>query len=302
MTIDDPSTGQILQYNGTQWQNTHLPYNLSSYDFGFISGIRNPFQMLFQFTPIDFGLATDGAYDRPLLDLGVDGPQLADYIIIPESPEVPEGSTVKIRLKSINIPDGTRIPYTLSGVTLNDLYGVSSLYGTFEVNNNVSEIQIRTKANLIPDLKKLSITSVNRPEISATITLTDFEIPEGFDGEDPSAVPNIDLDGGLVNDLAVNFTFIADGGVVIYSGIFAHFINGGSPFDIPTVIINGGFEISMDPASIVSSAADYTASTVWEDSIADGREHSLTTLDATISGEYAFGIECDILDGGLVEP
>lgn len=238
--ITAPTSGQVIQYNGSVWTNTNLEINPNSYDFGLLSTIRSPFDLLFQFTSVDFGsLSYPSSVNFDLGTLGgVTPPLTPTYQLSASSLSVIEGSVLTITLTTTNVSNGTVIPYTITGVTSTDING-ASLSGSFIVLNNLASLTLPITADLSIEEETLTLTLLGvTPLKSISITITDFEMPEVFDGGVPSTISfDINLDGGVPATTIIDF--IANGGVVISQGLIESTIGGGTPFDSPTAILDG---------------------------------------------------------------
>jgi hypothetical protein len=207
-----PEVGQALIWNGFVWEpGTNVNSLPTNYDFGLISGIRNPFDLLLQFSNIDFG----SIYNPPSehLDLGTIGnnPETL-YRLTSSVNSIAEGDSFTVSLTTSNIPNGTQIPYTISGLTLQD---IDSLTGSFTVVNSVStKIFTVLVADVVNESKIFTITLDNNPTISLTVEIVNEAeeyISGDIDGNNAdTSYFGIVVDGGA--PLTTDFSSVADGG------------------------------------------------------------------------------------------
>jgi hypothetical protein len=279
-----PQPGQALVWNGSTWSpaDIELPEQLPSvtsiiagnnisinpsngvgdvtiealiptfdnYDFGLLSGARNAFDLIMQFTNIDFGAIGDPS--NVTLDLGSIVPGQALYNLTSSSNTVTEGGEFTIYLTTVNVPSGTNVPYVITGVSSEDING-ADLTGQFTVFGNFASITFTASVDELDETETFTITlSEVSPTISSSITILDNtddveEYTSGdIDGGSPATIlfSNI-ADGGTPSTTI--FTVIADGGVsnIIDGGepsttIFTETIEGGEPSSSPTEIYDGG--------------------------------------------------------------
>lgn len=70
------------------------------------------------------------------------------YSLSSSSPGVAEGNAVTIQLTTVNVPNGTVVPYNIQGVTSADISGLA-LSGNFVVQNNTASFTINMANDLI---------------------------------------------------------------------------------------------------------------------------------------------------------
>jgi hypothetical protein len=257
VVIANPTQGQILQYSGTTWNNVNLNIDgifTDNYDFGLLSGVRSPFDLLFQFTNVDFGSINNPSSVN--YDLGF----IEDVIVPPPPPPPPptyslssnllsafEGSSVTITLTTTNLINGSVVPYLISGVSSNDING-TSLSGSFVIFNNTASLTVPITLDLVEENETLTLTLVGiTPVVSISIEIIDFEIPLIVDNGFPDTEDfDYTIDGGSPSDTP---DIIINGGTIESEGLTDSTLGGGSPFDTPTVIADG--EGVTDPVSVV---------------------------------------------------
>jgi hypothetical protein len=252
-----PTNGQALVWNGSAWtpgnvetSNGPTP-SFNNYDFGLLSGVRNSFDLIMQFTSVDFGSIYDSTSIK--LDLGpiIEGAAL--YGLESSSATVTEGDSFTISLTTVNVENGTLIPYTITGVSSDDING-ASLTGSFTVINNFASITFTVTVDELDETETFTLTLDNiTPAVSVSVTLLDpeSEIPEytegTIDGGGPTTTSfTVVADGG--GPTTTSFTVIADGGVIgtLVDGgsagteVFIQTIDGGNSSSIPTEVIDGG--------------------------------------------------------------
>ena len=72
------------------------------------------------------------------------------YALTASATSIDEGQSFTVTLDTTNVPDGTNVPYTITGVSSADIGGVS-LTGTFTVVSNSATITINVTADLTTD-------------------------------------------------------------------------------------------------------------------------------------------------------
>lgn len=222
---DTAFPGQALVWNGSIW----APSNVGAagvaegvYDFGVLgTPISNALSLLLSFTPVDFDSITNPS---PLIiDLGPIDPTTSTYTLTSTAYTAVEGQTITIALVTSNVPSGTSIPYTITGVDSADING-ASLTGNFVINNNVSNISITISADLETEPTEVLILTLDdiSPTVAVAIEIIDFS--SEIDGGDPSGAYVTTLDGGAPGSTV--FDIVIDGGE---SGATGTWIEGGVP-------------------------------------------------------------------------
>jgi hypothetical protein len=203
-----------------------------------------------QFTNVDFGSIYDSTSVN--LDLGpiVEGAPL--YGLESSLSTVTEGVAFTISLTTVNVENGTLVPYTITGVSSNDISG-ASLTGSFTVVNNFASIFFTVSADELVETETFTLTLNSiTPTVFVSVTLLDpgSEIPEytegNIDGGSPTTTSfTVVADGG--SPTTTSFTVVADGGIasVLDGGApsttsFTGTIEGGDPSSTPTEIYDGG--------------------------------------------------------------
>ena len=276
-----PSIGQALVWNGSEWLPTNVlttggvtkiiagdnvtvtPENgigevtinavsdnlsFNNYDFGLLSGVRNAFDLVMQFTHVDFGPIY--APSSVNLDLGFIDQNASLYNLSSVS-AVTEGDTFTISLTTVNVENGTLVPYTITGVSSDDIEG-ASLTGSFTVLDNFASISFTVSIDELVETETLTLTLNSiTPTVAISVTLLDedseiLDYSEGdIDGGGPTTSFTVVADGG---GPTTSFTVVADGGVIdtLVDGgsseteVFTQTIDGGSSSSIPIEVIDGG--------------------------------------------------------------
>jgi hypothetical protein len=230
------TSGQTLIWNGEKWVPGEVQSSVSSsFDFGQLGvSASDPLQLALQFTSIDFDTFR---FSSPVtLDFGAIDLVTVSYTLSRSAPSIAEGSAITITLETTNVPNGTFVPYIITGITEDDLNG-SGLTGSFVVQNNRSTVTIVTAANIEtegPETATLTLTSIS-PTVSVEFTIletatevdggspTTTEFFEILDGGSPTTTSFIEVyDGGLADNRE-----IADGGLPTSSD-FTETADGGS--------------------------------------------------------------------------
>lgn len=270
-----PLTGQVLVYTGTEYRPTTIVNKLipgpnitltpgtgvgeveisstgggisNSIDFGSFSGALDPLQLLLQATPIDFGSFTSSS-SLVINGGGILGNVPPTYVLTSNVASVSEGNGVIITLTTSNLPDSTLVPYTITGVTSDDITGMP-LIGSFLVTSNQGTLTIDVSSDTDPETESIIVT-LNGTEYSITIPVVDA-------GVYPS-----EIDGGLPGDTA--FDLVADCGTP-FTAVFDTVLDGG---EISSLIItsDGG---SPGTVTFTSTADCGLPSTSMFDEVYDG--------------------------------
>ncbi len=91
------------------------------------------------------------------------------YTLTTSASEINEGSEVTISVYTVGLPNGTLLPYTISGsgIDLDDFVGLTSLSGSFRITNNFGSVRLVLKNDLKTELDEtltLTLTSTGNNE------------------------------------------------------------------------------------------------------------------------------------------
>lgn len=238
-----PSEGQLLRWNGAQWEPHTLPVvtkivggaNVTvdpptgigevtisaasssvysaDFDFGGIANANNLIELLLQATPVDFGSAvTPSSFS---LDLGVIADSLTKvYVLSSPQTTAVEGGTLTINLDTLNVLDGRTVPYSITGVSSEDISG-APLTGEFVVVNNTGILQLVLSQDIPEELETITVT-IDPPTYGAvpsvysvSVLILDSVLSGGTDITDDTALV---VDGGTPLTTVVDA--VLDGGTV----------------------------------------------------------------------------------------
>lgn len=189
-----------------------------------------------------------------------------EYYLSANKNSVPEGNSVTISLTTLNVTNGTSVPYEISGVDLADI-GVTSFVGNFVINNGNSSVTF----NLVND------RTTEGTEI-LTLSLTD---PDIFQARSIS-IPIADTSLSPIYSLTANVPAVREGDEIEFvlstqnvanGEIFPYTISGISSADI-VQILTGTFTISNNSAN--------TVITVIKDTLTEGTENIIMTLNSIL--------------------
>ncbi len=273
-----PSTGQALVWNGTSWapgnvsggvtrivagtnvtvsptggtgevtiNSTGGGLSVTDYDFGLLSGVRDPFDLVIQFTNVDFGTITSPSSIR--LDLGSIS-EVALYNLSASGSSVVEGDIFYVYLTTANVPNGTLVPYEISGVSPSDI-GTVGLTGSFTVNDGFASVMFTAAVDALVETETFTLTLTGiTPTVSVSVNILDSgsEWTSGdIDGGGPTTSSfTLTADGGSPS--TSSFTAVADGGGpegTLDGGSpgtisFSQILEGGNPSSSPTEVYDGG--------------------------------------------------------------
>lgn len=133
----------------------------------------------------------DGSTPGGILVAGGGSPS-PTYSLTRSSATVNEGDSFTITLTTTNLNNGTLVPYTITGVSSNDING-SSLTGNFTVNSNSASLIVNTSADTTTEgTETFTLTLdgiVPTNNILVSILDTSISPPGGpVDGGDPGTV------------------------------------------------------------------------------------------------------------------
>jgi subtilisin family serine protease/plastocyanin len=184
------------------------------------------------------------------------------YNLLTSAEEINEGQNFTITLNTLNIPDTTIIPYTITGVDSTDINGAPTS-GSFTIISNTASLVITTTADVTTEGDETFTLSLNNGADSISVTIKDTSLtPEaGFVLSADSTNIN---EGGSVT-ITLNTTNIQNGDPVAYT------ITGINADDLSVGDITGNF-------TIVNNTDELTF-TLAEDLATEGTETMTLTLD-----------------------
>jgi len=201
-----------------------------------------------QFTNVDFGPIYDGTSIK--LDLGSIDANASLYALEASTSSVVEGNTFTISLTTINVANGTSIPYTITGVSSDDI-NEANLNGTFVVNNGFASFTFTATLDEFIETETFVLTLDGIvPVVSVSVTILNPSNPlidASIDGGTPSSTMTVTVDGEgpgsavtvIVEGGGPEFTAtITDGGAP--GTVFLESLEGGNPSSSPTEVYDGG--------------------------------------------------------------
>lgn len=132
-----------------------------------------------------------------------------------------EGDTATVNLTTSNVPNGTQVGYTISGIDDNDL-DEGNITGIFNIENNFSSIQIKlSNDNLTEDTETATIT-LNGTDDKKNITNALSSSVNIIDTSKSAATYNIttsqnSIDEGEELQVDINTTFVENGTLLYWS-------------------------------------------------------------------------------------
>lgn len=198
--------------------------------------------------------------------------------------QINEGGTFLIYLYTQNIPDGTLIPYTITGVSSNDIF--ASLTGNFEVVSNYDELVIPTRADATTEGDEtFTITLDEYPSVSTSVVIIDSSRTPTYTLSRSASSVN----EGQSFTITLTTTDVSDATTIPYT------ITGVSSADINNASLTGNFTISSNSASLtVNVTADYATdgTETFTLAITAGTNPSIsvTINDTTVFGTLAYTI------------
>jgi hypothetical protein len=213
---------------------------------------------------------------------GVDLPALfggstASYVLSSTSSQVTEGQGFIITLTTVNVVNGTSVPYTITGVSSTDIGG-ASLTGNFVVNNNTASLSINTTVDANNESSETFVLTLDGKSTTVSVAIVDA-----------AAVPTYALTANpatAVKGQSVTITLatanVANGTTVPFT------ITGITKPELSNANLTGNFTINSNTASLtltISANATATSFTVT----LDGKSVSTTiSIAATDAAAIAF--------------
>lgn len=93
------------------------------------------------------------------------------YVLTPSSVSVNEGELLTITLTTTNVPNGSSIPYTITGVSTADIGG--SLTGNITITNNTGSVAFTLAADTTTEGTETLVLSLNGIDKSVSVTIND---------------------------------------------------------------------------------------------------------------------------------
>lgn len=196
-------------------------------------------------------------------------PDTETYNIIVNPETISEGQSVTIILNTTNVVNGTNVPFTISGVTSEDIGG-QDLTGVFVVNNNTASITLNTVEDILTEGNETLVISLDNGSAIAGVFILDSSVGAN--------APTYQLyrSAASVNenetfDITLITNFVAAGTTIPYTitGISSDDINGESLTGVFTISGNRAdktFTITADRSTETNEtftiALDNGASTI----------------------------------------
>jgi len=171
----------------------------------------------------------------------------SDYSLMKSTPSVTEGGSVTITLNTINIPNFINVPYTVTGVSSDDING-ASLKGNFYINNNTASVTFNIKSDTLNEYTEILTLSLDNGKASVSVNILDNN-PTYSLSTNASVQTINNLKYYVVNEnqsvtITLNTTNVANYTNVPYNiiGVSSDDINGAS--------LTGNFYINNNTASV----------------------------------------------------
>ena len=157
------------------------------------------------------------------------------YSLSASSPGVAEGGTVTINLTTVNVPNGTLVPYNIQGVSSADISG-ALLDGNFQVVNNNASMIINIATNNAIDSKTLTVRLANGSS-NVSVNIIDNTPVYSLSASSLSVTEGSSVDFNLTT------ANVSNGTLVPYT------ISGVSSTDI-NIPLTGSFTVSNNQAQV----------------------------------------------------
>lgn len=175
-------------------------------------------------------------------------PPAATYQLSRSIAQVNEGDTFTITITTTNVANGTNVPYTITGVTTEDIDN-ANLTGFFSIVDNTDTITvITTEDNSTegPETFTLTLNSIT-PNTAISVTINDTSLTRTYQLD--SNIQSVDEGGSFT--ITLTTTNITNGTVIPYN------IIGVTSSDIGGASLTGNFTVNSNTATlIVNTTAD----------------------------------------------
>lgn len=204
------------------------------------------------------------------------------YSLSRSAANVDEGSSVTITLNTVNIANGTQVPYSIAGVSSGDING-ASLTGYFTVTSNTDSKTFNVTADAATEGMETLVLSLDNGEASVSVAINDISLSPSYGIARSASSVN---EGDQIT-FTLNTTNIDDGTLLAYT------ITGITSADIGGTALTGYFTVTGNTDSLVL--------TTTADSLTEGDEtltisldngqasNSVTIVDTSMTPTYALG-------------
>ena len=184
------------------------------------------------------------------------------FSLAPNDANPIEGDTVTFTLTTTNVTDGTTIPYTITGISADDID--IPLTGNFTVNSNTATVDIILAEDLLTEGTETLVIELDNGKAISGVTVQDTSV--GL----PAAVYNLVSDN-YSPDEGDTFTITLLTQNVLDGETFDYTITGIDSADIDGANLTGTFTILNDRDSVTF--------TLTEDELTDSNETLRLSLD-----------------------
>lgn len=200
------------------------------------------------------------------------------YALSSGVPTLNEGGVTTITLETTNTPNGTLVPYTITGISLDDITSPSSLTGNFEIVNNIDAFNLFIREDFLTEGPETIRIALDNDEAEVFINIVDTSLTVGYQlSRSTTAV----AEGGSFS-ISLTHSDIPNGTVEPYT------ITGVSSADINGQSLTGNFTINNNIATVNF--------TVTEDALTEGNETLTLTCDNIDIGGSNLSISVTIVD------
>lgn len=180
--------------------------------------------------------------DATPLDQGYTGPEFPttytlsrDKSGVTENTPANTASTIAISLTTTAVPNGTVLPYTITGISAADL-ATNTLTGSFVVSNNNSTIYLSAVADALAEGTETATLSLNNGRATISFTISDaisYSLSSFMTPEEGQSIAVTLTTAGLANGSTVPYT-----------------ITGITQADLTVGTITGNFTISSNTSGL----------------------------------------------------
>lgn len=228
------------------------------------------------------------------------------YSLLASAISVNEGGTFTVTLTTTNVSDGTQIPYTITGVSSNDIDG-ESLTGNFNVLLGTATLTINVAEDQLTEGPETFTLSLDNVAESVSVSINDTSVTVTPTYALTASVPNVaegdDVTITLTTEYVANDTNVA------------YLISGVTSADISGRALSGNLVVQNNTASIILrisedattegletlvfslvNGADSVSVTIADTSQAGGQAYNLSTSAEQVNEGQNFTITLDTLN------
>ncbi len=206
------------------------------------------------------------------------------YTLVKNKFAINEGETVYITLNTTNVPSGTGVPYTITGVDSSDID--VSLTGEFVVVNNIAAVAIAAIEDNLTEGNETFTLTLDGLGVSQSVIIVDTSTnpvpsPTPSTTPAPSPTPSPSMVVVPTYNLVKNLFAMNEGDTVYFTLNTTNIPDGTLvPYTI-TGVDSSDIDVSLTGSFTINNDIDAIAVTATADSLTEGNETMVMTIDGT---------------------